>query len=93
MKVDDHLKRCKNCREWTNGKLDHCTFCGAELDAEYKKEIQKRIDLGDPKVPLLQVHDHDPVWLKLVKRPIQVAQLIFYAIIAFLVYLTTTFAH
>ena len=93
MNVDKHLKRCKNCNNWTDGKLDNCSFCGAELDAEYKKEIQKRNDLGDPKVPLIQIHEHDPFWVKIAKRPIQVAQLIFCAIIAFLIYLTTTFAH
>jgi hypothetical protein len=58
-----------------------------------KREIQKRNDLGDPKVPLIQIHEHDPFWVKIAKRPIQVAQLIFYSIIAFLIYLTTIFAH
>ena len=93
MKVDSHLKRCKNCGKWTDGKLDHCNHCDHELDVEYKKEVQKRMDLGDPKLPIIQVRDHDPFWLKIAKRPIQEAQLILYAIMAFLVYLTTTFAH
>lgn len=93
MKADSHIKKCKQCGEWTDGNRNTCSFCGTELDSQYKKEIQRRIDLGDPTVPLIQVNDDDPLWMKIAKRPIQVAQLIFYAVLAFLVYLTTIFAH
>lgn len=89
----DHLKRCKACGKWTDGTLSFCTFCGYEHDREYKKEVQKRKDAEESRIPILRIHDSDPTWLKILKRPIQMVQLVLYAIIAFLVYLSTAFAH
>lgn len=88
-----HLKRCKHCTEWTDGSLDACTHCGHELDKEYKAEVQKRLELGDPRMPVIRVREGDPLWLKALKRPVQLVQLVLYGIIALLVYLTTVFAH
>ncbi|MEQ9186890.1 MAG: hypothetical protein RLP15_04090 [Cryomorphaceae bacterium] len=91
--ASSHLKRCAQCENWTDGSLTHCTFCGHEHDQQYKAEIKKREDQGDPRVPIIQVRNEDPLWLKVFKRPVQIVQLILYAIVAFLVYLTTVFAH
>ena len=88
-----HQKRCANCGKWTDGSLNNCTFCGFEHDQRYKQEVRKREERGDPRVPIIQVNENDPLWLKIIKRPVQLIQLILYAIIAFLVYLSTAFAH
>lgn len=88
-----HLKRCAQCGKWTDGSLEYCAFCGYEHDREYKKEVKKRRDRGDLRIPILRINPSDPTWLKVLKRPVQVVQLVLYAIIAFLVYLSTAFAH
>ncbi len=88
-----HLKRCTYCEQWTDGAKEYCEHCGHEHDKQHKEEVKKRTERGDPRLPIIQVQSHDPIWLKILKRPVQVAQLILYAFIAFLVYLTTVFAH
>ena len=93
MSDSTHLKRCAYCEKWTVGAQEFCTYCGHEHDKQYKEEIKKRIERGDPRVPIIKVNDEDPFWVKIWKRPVQVVQLVLYAIVAFLVYLTTVFAH
>lgn len=89
----NHLKRCADCNQWTDGSLDKCSHCGAQLDKKYKEEIKRREEMGDPRLPIIQIDKSDPIWIKVIKRPIQLVQIVVYAIIAFLVYLTTVFAH
>jgi len=89
----DHLKRCKQCNKWTDGDLAFCSYCGFEHNLEANKEKEERKKKGDIDVPILRIHDTDPTWLKVVKRPFQVIQLVLYAIIGFLIYLSTAFAH
>lgn len=91
--MSKHLKRCSSCGKWTDGAMHQCLFCGEEHDKQYKEERRIRSEKGDHRVPILMIHPEDKLWLKIVKRPIQLVQLVLYAIIAFLVYLTTVFAH
>lgn len=92
-KRQHHQKRCPDCNEWFDASLDICNHCGFEHRKKIKKELQKRRDLSDFSVPIWQVHPNDPIWLQIVKRPIQVVQLILYAIVAFFIYLSTACAH
>jgi primosomal protein N' len=91
--TSSHQKRCHYCGNWTDGALEHCSYCGHEHDRAYKEEIKKRMERGDPRIPIIKVNKDDALWVKIIKRPVQVFQLIVYAIVAFLVYLTTVFAH
>lgn len=91
--MHNHLKRCEHCNAWTDGNKTHCEHCRGELNEVYKREVKAREDQGDPRLPIIQIKANDPTWVKIAKRPIQLVQLVAYAIIAFLVYLTTIFAH
>ncbi|MDP4662388.1 MAG: hypothetical protein NWS74_01890 [Salibacteraceae bacterium] len=88
-----HLKRCKECNRWTDGKSAICAYCGHDHDKVYREEVEKRKLNGDVSVPVLKINESDALWLKIVKKPIQVFQLILYALIGFLIYLSTAFAH
>ncbi len=88
-----HLKRCKECNQWTDGTSAICECCGHDHNKVYREEVAKRKLNGDLTVPVLKIKESDPLWLKIVKKPIQVFQLILYAIIGFLIYLSTAFAH
>jgi hypothetical protein len=92
-KSSTHLKRCKECNRWTDGTEKICAYCGHDHNRVYREEIQKRKLNGDLSVPLLKINETDPLWLKIIKKPIQVIQLVLYGCIAFLVYLSTAFAH
>lgn len=89
----NHQKRCKNCNHWFNGIEKTCPKCGEEHNKKYRQEIENRKLNGDLTVPVWKIHDNDPLWLIVIKKPVQVIQLMLYAIIAFLVYLSTAFAH
>lgn len=68
-------------------------FCGFEHDKKAEEERRLRAEKGDHRVPIIAVNPDDSAWIKILKRPIQLVQLVLYAIVAFLVYLTTVFAH
>lgn len=91
--MSKHLKRCKSCSKWTDGASEFCLYCGFEHDKVANEERQARAEKGDHRVPIIQVYPNDKTWVKILKRPVQLVQLILYGIIAFLVYLTTVFAH
>ena len=88
-----NLKRCPSCDSWTNSKLDSCESCGFEIHAERRKEIAKRRKAEDLHVPIWRIKPNDPVWLKIIKRPIQIVQLLLYTIVGFFIYLSTSLAH
>lgn len=92
-KSSTHLKRCKECNRWTDGSEKICVYCGHDHNKIHREEVKKRKENGDLTVPVLRVNESDPLWLKIAKRPVQLVQLILYGIIAFLVYLSTAFAH
>lgn len=88
-----HLKRCKSCNQWTDGGKPNCEHCGSELNKVEKEEIRKRKQIDDIHVPVWRTNADDPTWLKVLKVPVQMVQLVLYGIVAFLIYLSTVFAH
>lgn len=88
-----HLKRCSSCNQWTDGDLKACEHCGHEHNKAYKEALHKRRQAEDIHIPVWRTKPEDPVWLKVVKRPVQAVQLALYGIVAFLIYLSTAFAH
>jgi len=88
-----HVKRCPECDEWTDAKLDNCTHCGFPIHEARRSEIKKRRQVDDIHIPIWRINKDDPFWLKIFKRPVQLVQLALYLIVAFFIYLATAFAH
>jgi len=92
-KRQNHQRRCKECGHWHEASLKHCPECGAEQNKEVRAEVKKRLQVEDISVPVWRISPDDPLLMKIVKKPVQILQLILWAIIGFLVYLSTAFAH
>jgi len=93
MSSEIHLKRCPSCDQWTNSKLEQCESCGFEIHAARRAEVNKRREVDDIHIPIWRIKETDPTWLKAVKRPIQIVQLLLYTIVGFFIYLSTSLAH
>lgn len=86
----DHQIKCEHCGEWVDAHLDQCNFCGKTLREEEKTAASSSNRLKDSLEPqLIPIHDDDSLVVKFFKRIFQLGQMIFYAIIAFLVWITS----
>ncbi len=86
----EHQIKCEHCGEWVDAKLEQCNYCGKTLREEEKKEAYSSKRLKDSLEPqLITIDDDDHPVLKIAKRIVQLGQVIFYAIITFLVWVTS----
>lgn len=82
-----HQVKCLNCNEWTSGKKKHCESCGS-LTKQPEEKNSKRLE--DPlKLQFIKINKDDGSLVILGKRIVQFGQLILYAIISFLVWISS----
>ena len=82
-----HEIRCEHCNNWTNARKKRCEHCG-----EYAKKVyhQKKVKKEDPLKPqLISISENDPILIKLGKYAIRFSQIVFYMIVAFVIYLSS----
>lgn len=86
----EHQIKCEHCGEWVDAKSEQCSYCGKTLREEEKKAASSSKRLKDSLEPqLITIYDDDNVFIKFFKRIIQLGQMTFYAIITFLVWVTS----
>jgi ribosomal protein L32 len=85
-------KKCPSCGHWTawnRAKDDVCAHCGAALsDYEQKKEARNEKMRAAPS-GLFPVHPNDSLVLKIGKYTLNGLNIIFTAIVSFIVWLIT----
>lgn len=82
-KITLHERKCPKCGHWSFAQIRHCPNCGHDLDAESElKEEEKvtRMESGKLDLPLIPINEKDHLLLKMVKYPIRMGQIVFYAI-------------
>ncbi|MAX80671.1 MAG: hypothetical protein CL843_10920 [Crocinitomicaceae bacterium] len=85
-----HEVKCDQCGQWTHGKNHRCEHCGAILKEEEKKEIAVRKAKGDSIKPrFVKINEEDGWLLVIGKYVIRTGQFIFYALISFLIWITS----
>lgn len=78
-------KKCEHCTMWTDGMLEKCQFCGLTLDFHFKKAGEKlKVNLPEP--PVIKIYPTDSVFVVLIKRIVQFNQMVFYAIVSFVLW-------
>lgn len=91
-------KKCPNCQQWSVWQLqptDHCEHCGALLDPRALKNAEAREELANQKMPsvlLVEINPEDGPVTRFFKTIVRGGQLLFAAIMAFLVWLVTAVA-
>jgi len=82
--------KCNNCGEWSvwsQQESDKCVHCGEVLrpvSDEEKDKIKKRLEVEYVKV---HINEDDNIFVKLFKHVFNFVQMIFIAIISFLIWL------
>jgi RNA polymerase subunit RPABC4/transcription elongation factor Spt4 len=88
--MSDHQIKCEHCGSWVDANKETCEVCGKVLRAKDKSETLKRSKVPDPLKPqLIKIHDSDSAVMKFFKKLVQVGQLVFYAIVSFLIWVTS----
>lgn len=93
-------KKCPHCHQWSswNQKVDdtcqHCngTLSPKELKEQKEEEARDKSDNFGMELKLITINEDDHPLLKLAKRLIQGGQLLFFAIVSFVVWLATAIA-
>lgn len=91
-------KKCPSCQQWSRWQLDPndcCTHCGELLDpqAQYSAiEREKRANQKMPAVLLIEIEPNDSAVVHFFKTIIRGGQMLFAAIVAFLVWFVTIVA-
>lgn len=91
-------KKCPSCQQWSVWQLlptDRCAHCGALLDPRALQNDQDREELNNRKMPgmiLVDINPEDGPFVRFFKTIVRGGQLLFAAIVAFLVWLVTAVA-
>ena len=94
----ESTKKCPSCQQWSVWHLlptDLCTECGALLDPRALQNAVNRDELDNREMPgmiLVQIHPEDGPIVRFFKSIVRGGQLLFAAIVAFIVWLVTVVA-
>lgn len=94
----ESTKKCPNCQQWSVWQLkptDYCAHCGALLDPRALQSAVDREALANQKMPamlLIEINPEDGPLVRFFKTIVRGGQLLFAAIMAFLVWLVTVVA-
>jgi primosomal protein N' len=91
--MSKHERKCEHCGHWNDVELEKCESCGEEFNRVFKEDMEKLRKKKPFDIPVITIHPDDSPPFKFFKKIVQFHQLIFYAIIGFLVYLSTSLSH
>ena len=87
-------KKCPNCQQWSDWEQqpsDRCTHCGALLDPLAHAEVAQRAAAAQQPsgIQLIEINPEDGPLLRFFKTIVRGGQLLFIAILGFLVWFVT----
>ncbi len=83
--------KCDKCAKWTDGNKMFCNHCGGILEEERVKAAAAR-EKDKFTLILIDIHPDDPFLIKIGKRIIQVAQIIYMTFLSFMLWLISMVA-
>lgn len=88
--MKNHQIKCEHCHSWVSAKYETCENCSKTLRAKEKSQALNSNKKRDSLKPdLIQIYEHDKPIVQVGKHIIRTGQIILYAIIGFLVWITT----
>lgn len=85
--------KCPHCNHWTNVDDDRCDICQSQLIDFHHEERQEREKSEKNSLPIIEISEEDSPLTKLWKRPVQIAQLIFFSIISLVAAIASSTVH
>lgn len=88
--MKSHEIKCEHCDFWVDSKTDICPNCKNNIRGEERKKNLERSNKPDPFKPrFIKINNYDNILIQFLKRIVQFGQLIFYAVVSFLIWVTT----
>lgn len=84
--------KCPQCKKWNFGRPEHCTHCNHSFFEKEKKELMERKSWKEFSMPVIKINPEDSPLLNFFKHIIRIHQLIFLAIVYFVVYMMVGFS-
>lgn len=85
--------KCPHCGHWTHTDDERCDICKSQLIDFHHEERKQREQTEINSLPILEINEDDPSITKLWKRPVQIAQLIFFSIISVIAAIASSTVH
>lgn len=85
--------KCPHCGYWTDTDDGRCDICNSQLIDFHDEERRKRVETEKNSLPIIEIHEDDPGITRLWKRPVQIAQLIFFSIISVIAAIASSTVH
>lgn len=83
-------KKCPHCEQWTDSRKRHCEFCNGLLYEQEEKEYVHRVETAPKlRIPLIKIYPTDAWYIQVGKMFIQVGQVIYFSMVAFVVWVAT----
>lgn len=85
--------KCPHCGHWTYLEDDRCDICNSQLIDFHDEERKEREKVEKNSLPIIEINEDDSPMTRLWKRPVQVAQLIFFTIISLIAAMASSTVH
>lgn len=85
--------KCEHCSYWTNGKLEHCNYCGKRLNDRHLSEREELEAKPDITIPLIKIDPETPFIKKGFLQVLRFLQLIFFSIISSIAAMASSTVH
>ncbi len=85
MKLNE--RKCDKCGKWSDGEKYFCNHCGVLMDEERLEEEKKRHESQEGlAVALIKIYPTDHIIVKGIKHIIRIGQIIYFAILTFILW-------
>ncbi len=85
--------KCPNCQSWTPKDEGVCNNCKNDLTKSFEKERDEMISKPSAGLPLIEISEDDPPLMRLGKRGVRMAQLIFFSVISIIAGMASSTVH
>ena len=80
-------QKCEHCGEWTDGTEEYCQHCTKRLNEERLKKEKIRHENTKFDIILIKIHPTDHPVIVFFKKIIQYIQIVYFAILTFILWL------
>lgn len=90
MTIIENIQKCENCGKWTDTSNYFCQHCGKLLNEKRLEQEKQRHEQTKLDLILIKIKPTDSLPVVFVKRLAQGIQIIYMAILSFILWLITT---
>ena len=85
--------KCPHCGSWTSLTDEKCDICQSHVEDLHREERKQREHTEKNSLPILEINEDDTPISRLWKRPVQIAQLIFFGVLSTIAAIASSTVH